>query len=85
VARDHHHLGVDLALAQPLQRHDAIDTRQPHIEHDDVIRGPGGAFETLFPARRRLDLEPFVAQHAAQRGAHARFVVNYKDGRHGIW
>ena len=82
VAGDHHDLCIDAPLAQALQRHQTVDARQPHVEHDDVIGGPGGALEALLAARRGLDVQPFVAQHPAERRPHARFVVNDQNRWH---
>ncbi len=82
MARDHHDLRVHFALAQALQRDEAIDTRQPDVEHDDVIRRAGRPIEALFPARGRLDVEPLVAEHAAQRRTDARLVIDNQNGCH---
>ena len=76
VAGDHHHLRIDLALAQPLQRHQTVDAGQPDVEHDDVEGRARDSIEALLAARRGLDVKPLVAQHAAQRGAHPGFVVD---------
>ena len=35
--------GVDLALAQPLQRREPVDARQPDVEQDDVVRARASA------------------------------------------
>ena len=81
VTRDQHDLGIDLTLAKPGQRHQAVHAGQPHIEHDQVDRAAGQTFEALFPARHRFDDVALVAQVVAERLSNAWLVVDDEDGR----
>ena len=81
VARDDDDFRVDAALAQARQSRQAIDAGQPHVEQDDIHRLASDHGETRFPTRHRLDVVPFVAQHARKRGPHARFVINDQNAR----
>ena len=81
VAGNDHDLRIDLPLAQPLQRGQAVEARQPDVEHDDVVGGAIGFFETLFAGVGGVDVEAFVSQHAADRRSDAGFIVNNKNGR----
>ena len=80
MARDHHHRRVHPALAEARQRCETIDAGEPDIQHDDVVGRAEYAIETRFAAIDRLDCIALVAEHAAQRAAHAGFIVNDKDG-----
>ena len=80
VAGDEDDLRVDLPLAQPRQRREAVHARQPDVEHDQIDRPARDALEALFAARDGLDGVALVAQHAAQRRPHAGLVVDDQDG-----
>ena len=84
VAGDDHDLRVDLPLAHPRQRRESVHARQPDVEHDHVVGLPRQTFETRFAALDGIDVIAFVAQHAAQRGAHAGFIVNDQNEDEGI-
>ncbi len=73
---------VDLTLAHPRQRRQPVHPRQPDVEHDDVVGLAPEPLETRLAAVDRVDLVAFVAQHAAQRAADARLVVNDQNGWH---
>ena len=75
-------LGVHLTLAHPRQRRQSVHSRQPHVEDDHVEDAPAQPVETGLAAVDGVDVVLLVAQHAAQRAAHARFVVNDQNGRH---
>ena len=64
---------------QPRQRRQAVHARQPDIEHDDVVRRTHHAVDAGLTAVDGIDDVAFVAQHAAQRAAHAGFVVDDED------
>jgi hypothetical protein len=81
VPRDHDDGRVHLAVPQPLQRHQPVDAGQPDVEQDHVVCRPGEAVEAGFAAVDGVDLVPLVAQHAHERRAHARLVVDHQDGR----
>ena len=81
VAGDHHDRGIHAPLAQALQRRQAVHARQPDVEHDDVVGRARHPVEAGFAAVDRVDRIALVAQHAAQRAAHAGFVVDDEDGR----
>ena len=76
VTRNHHHGSVDAALAQPGEGDQTIHSRQPDIEHDDVVRRASHPVQAGLARLHRLDLVPFVSQHSAERAAHASFVVD---------
>ena len=76
MARDEHDLRVDLPLAKTRERGETVNPRQPHIEDDQVHRAAHEAIEAGFAARHRFDRVTFVVQHAGERGADARFVVD---------
>ena len=79
---DDHHLRVDLPLAHPRQRGQAVHPRQPDVEHDDVVGLARQPLEARLAAVDGVDVVAFVAQHAAQRAADAGLVVNDQDGGH---
>ena len=79
VPGDHDHRRVDAALAQPRQRRQPVHARQPDVEHDDVVRRAQHAIEAGLAALDGLDGVALVAQHAAQRAAHAGLVVDDQD------
>ena len=59
VAGDQHHLRVDLPLAQPRQRGQAVHAGQPHVEHDRDRPAPRVTpLEAGLAARHRLDRYP---------------------------
>jgi hypothetical protein len=76
VARNHHHLRVDLHLAQPPERDETVDAGQPHVEHHQVEDVAHDPVEAVFAALDGIDVVSFVAQHAAQGAADARLVVD---------
>ena len=80
VAGNQHDLRVDLPLAQPRQRRQAVHAGQPHVEDDQIDGAAREALQARFAARHRFDLVPLVAQHAGQGGPHARLVVDDQDG-----
>ena len=55
VPRDHHDLRVDLHLPQPAERRQPVETRQPHVEHDDVEDFADDAIEALLAAFDGVD------------------------------
>ena len=64
---DDHDLRVDLPLAHPRQRRQAVHPRQPDVEHDDVVRRAApGARGTPRRCRRRRRRSP---RRAARRRA----------------
>ncbi len=67
VARNHHHGRVDAALAQPRQRDQPVHSRQPDVEHDDVVRRARHAVEARLAGLHRLDL--VALRRAARRSA----------------
>ena len=79
VARNQDDLRIDLPFAQPRERRQAVHSRQPDIQDDQIDRSARDALETRLAARHRLDAVAFIAQHTAQRAAHARFVVDDED------
>ena len=80
VARDHDDLRVHVTIAKPFQRHEAVDSWQPDVEQDHLVRPPADLIETRLTAVDGVHRVPFVAQDAAERCPHARFVVNDQDG-----
>ena len=82
VAGDHDDLRVDAPLAQPLERRQPVEPGQPDVEQDDVVGLPRHLLEARFAAVDGVDRVALVAQHAAERRAHARFVVDDQDGGH---
>ena len=82
VAGNDHDLRIDLPFAQPLQRGQAVETRQPDVEHDHVEGRAVGFLEALFAGAGGIDVEAFVLEDSADRRAHAGFIVNDKNGRH---
>ena len=84
MARDDHHLRVELALAHARQRGEAVHARQPDVEQDDVVGLTGQTLETGLAAVDGIDAVAFVAQHAAERAAHAGLVVDDQNGRHRL-
>ena len=81
VAGDQDDLRIDLPLAQPRERREAVHAGQPHVQDDQIDRRARDALETGFPAGHRFDAVALVAQHAGQRTADTRFIVNDQDGR----
>jgi hypothetical protein len=79
VPRNQHDLRINLPLAQPGERGQAVHAGQPDVQHDQIDGASRHAFEASFAARHRLDAVALVAQHAAQRTAHAWFVVDDED------
>ena len=79
VAGDHDDDGVGAALAQTLQRREAVHAGQPDVEDDEVDRPARQPVQTLLAARHRLDDVPFVLEDTGQRRPHAGFVVNQKN------
>jgi hypothetical protein len=80
VTGNHDDRRIDAALAQPRQGRESVHAGQPNIQHDDVVRGAHDAVEAGFAALDGVDGVPLVAEHAAQRAAHPRFVVNDQNG-----
>ena len=80
MARNQHHLGIDLSLAKASQRREPVHPWQPHVEDDQVDRPARHPLEARLAGRHRLDRVAFVAKHAAQRAANARLVVHDQDG-----
>ena len=72
VAGDHHHLRVDLPLAQTLQRDQPVDPGQPDVEHDHVVAAAHHALETGLAAVDGVDVVALVAQDAAERASARR-------------
>ena len=70
---------VDTPLAQTRERHQTVDTRQPDVQHDDVVRRPEHAIQARFSALDGIDRVPLITQHAAERASHAGFVVDDQD------
>ena len=66
--------------AQPLERRQAVQSRKPHVEQNQIDAAASHPLETLLAAGHRFDGVPFVAQHAAKGGAHARLVIDDEDG-----
>ena len=81
VAGDHHDRRIDATLAQARQRCQSVHARQPDVEHDDVVGRAHDAVEARLAALDGVDDIAFVAEHAAQRAAHARFVVDDENSR----
>ena len=79
VARDQHHLRINLSFAQPRERRQAIHPRQPDVQDDQIDRTASDSLETRLTARHSLNGVAFITQHAAQRAAHARFVIHDED------
>ena len=79
MARDQHDLRIDLPLADPGERGQAIHAGQPDVEHDEVDGAPRNAIEALLSRRDRFDGVPLVTEHARQRRSDARFVVDDED------
>jgi len=65
VPGDHHDRRVDRSLAQPFEGAEPVQTGQPDVEHDRVVRDSRQPFEAGFAALDRLHLITLVAQHAA--------------------
>ena len=84
VAGDHDDLRVDVPIAQPLERHQAVDARQPDVEQHDLVRLPANLVETRLAAVDGVHRVAFVAEDAAERRPHARFVVDDQNGGHGL-
>ena len=81
VAGDDHDLRIDLPLAQPRERRQAVHARQPDVEHDDVDgRRASTRSRHASPLVDGFDVVALVAQHAAERGPHAGLVVDDQDG-----
>ena len=68
-----------MLLPEPLQRAQSVEAGQPDVEHDRVVGGARQPIEAGLSALHRFDLISLVAQHAAQRAAHAGFVVDDED------
>ena len=83
VAGDDDDLGVDAALAQALQGLEPVDARHPHVEQHDVVVVGDDALEARLAGFDGVDGIAFVAQHAAEGGAHAGLVVDDEDRGHG--
>jgi len=81
---DHDHLRVDLPLAETLQRLEPVDARHPDVEQHHVEGLLDHPLETGLARRHGLDRVALVAQHAAQRGAHARLVVDDQNRCHTL-
>ena len=79
VAGDHDDDGVGAALAQALQRREAVHAGQPDVEDDEVDRPARQPVEAVLAARHRFDDVAFVLEDTGQRRPHAGFVVNEKD------
>jgi hypothetical protein len=77
--RDHDHLGVRPAVAQLLQRLEAVDARQPHVEQRCIERLAFGDGDGLLPRIHGQDVEALVGQEALQRPAHAGLIVDDQD------
>ncbi len=80
VAGDHDDRDVHVPLTQPFQGDEAVDSGEPDIEHDDVVRGARRPLETGLAALHRIHLVAFVPQDTAQRTPHAGFVVHDENG-----
>ena len=80
VARDQHDLRVDLALAQARQRRQAVHSREPDVEDDEIEGVAGDALEAVFTARHGVDRVALISQHPAEGGADARLVVDNQNG-----
>ena len=79
VAGNHDDLRIDLHLPQPRQRRQAVQPgshTSSTMTSNDVAHD---AVEALFAALDGFDVVAFVAQHAAQRGTHARLVIDDQD------
>ena len=82
MARDDHDLGVELPLAHPRQRRQAVHPGEPDIEQHDVVGLTGQTLEARLAAVDGVDAVALVAQHSAERAADARFVIDDQNGRH---
>ena len=67
VAGNDHHLRIDLPLAQALEGGQAIEARQPDVEHDDVVGIAVGPLQALFARADGVHVEAFVLEDAADR------------------
>jgi hypothetical protein len=82
VARDHDHLGVVFALHQLFQGLQTVDAGQPDIQQDDVRRLVSQNLDALFTTAGEQGLVAFIRQHALQRAADLRLVIDNQDGLH---
>jgi hypothetical protein len=71
---------VEAAIAQALERDEPVDARQPDVEQDEVVRAAAHLLQARLAALDDVDVVALVAQHAGQRRAHARLVVDNQDG-----
>ncbi len=69
-----------MPLAEPRQGGQSVHSWQPDVEQNDVVRRAHDAIETGFAGIDGVDGIPLVAQNAAQRRAHAGFVVDDENG-----
>ena len=82
VARDDHHLRVELALAHPRQRRQPVHPGKPDVEQHDVVGLTGQSLKARLAAVDGIDAVALVPKHAAERAAHARLVIDDQNGRH---
>ena len=82
VARDHDYLGMIFALHQLLQGLQPVDAGEPDIQQDDVRRFMAQQFDALLTAAGEQGLVAFIRQHAFQRAADLRLVIDDQNGLH---
>src|SRR5579885_1587279 len=83
VAGDDDHFGAvrEGNLLDGLQRFEAVHSGQPDIKQDEIIGLARQLVEALFAARNSGANVPFILQHAGERFANARFVIDYQNAR----
>ena len=87
VARNHHnHRPVCVRnRLNPVQRLEAVDTRQPDIQNHQFEDGARKKVQTSFAVLDSRDLKAFVFQYSAQGLSNARLVVDDQDARSFHW
>ena len=69
-------------LARMRERLQPVHSRQPDVEHDDVVPMSCEALEARLAAVHGVHVVSLVAQHAPQRASDTRLVVDDQNGRH---
>jgi hypothetical protein len=82
VPGDHHDSGVDVPLAHPAERRQAVHARQPDVENDEVVGALRQPLEAGLATVHRIDLVALVAQHRGKGAAHTGLVIHDQNLRH---
>jgi hypothetical protein len=71
--KDRHFLAF---LAQSRKNGSAIDLRQHHVEHNQIVGDGTGQMQTIVALRRHIDHEAILRQSLAQESGDLGLVLN---------